>query len=115
MNSNSNYPSLNSLHSVFALHCNIKIVLRAYKYHQYLKSSFMSYFLGTSLRNLSLDSFSVTEVLRLHLLSSGCRQRVSWQGVATPSEDPGLFFKMEEPELLKKLEETSVFELNCGK
>lgn len=79
------------------------------------KFFYFFFFLGTLLRNLSLDSFSVTEILRLHLLSSGCRQRVSWQGVATPSEDPGLFFKMEEPELLKKLEETSVFELNCGK
>lgn len=68
---------------------------------------------GTPLKELLLDSFSVTEVLRLHLLSSGAKPRVSWLGVITPSEDPGLYFKLEEPELLKKLEKTSVFELNC--
>lgn len=70
--------------------------------------------LGTILRNFPMDSFSVTEILRLHLLSSGARPRVSWQGVVSPSEDPGLYFKMEEAELLKKLEKISVFELNCG-
>ncbi|KAG8184175.1 hypothetical protein JTE90_010214 [Oedothorax gibbosus] len=67
---------------------------------------------GTILRNIPLDSFSVSEVLRLHVLSSGSKRRVNWQGVISPSEDPGLFFKMEEPELLKKLTTSSVFEFN---
>ncbi|XP_055947605.1 bromodomain adjacent to zinc finger domain protein 1A-like isoform X3 [Argiope bruennichi] len=67
---------------------------------------------GTVLRNIPLDSFSVTEILRLHILSSGSKRRVNWVGVVSASEDPGLYFKLEEPELLKKLSKTSVFELN---
>ncbi|XP_054713885.1 bromodomain adjacent to zinc finger domain protein 1A-like isoform X2 [Uloborus diversus] len=67
---------------------------------------------GTILRNIPLDSFSITEVLRLHILSSGAKRRVNWQGVCSFSEDPGLYFKLEEPELLKKLGKTSVFELS---
>ncbi|GIY19978.1 hypothetical protein CDAR_583872 [Caerostris darwini] len=67
---------------------------------------------GTMLRNLPLDSFSVSEILRLHILSSGYKRRVNWLGVMSISEDPGLYFKLEEPELLKKLVKTSVFDLN---
>ncbi|KFM78225.1 Bromodomain adjacent to zinc finger domain protein 1A, partial [Stegodyphus mimosarum] len=68
---------------------------------------------GTVLRNIPLDSFSVTEILRLHILSSGARRRVGWQGVSGPSEDPGLYFKLQEADLLKKLSKTSIFDLNC--
>ncbi|GFY57665.1 bromodomain adjacent to zinc finger domain protein 1A [Trichonephila inaurata madagascariensis] len=68
---------------------------------------------GTILRNIPLDSFSISEILRLHILSSGHKRRVNWQGVVTASEDPGLYFKLEEPELIKKLSKTSVFELNA--
>ncbi|XP_015928083.1 bromodomain adjacent to zinc finger domain protein 1A isoform X6 [Parasteatoda tepidariorum] len=68
---------------------------------------------GTHLRNIPLDSFSITEILRLHILSSGGKPRVNWQGIVGRSEDPGLFFKVEETELLKKLESSSVFDLDC--
>ncbi|GFT00434.1 bromodomain adjacent to zinc finger domain protein 1A [Nephila pilipes] len=68
---------------------------------------------GTILRNMPLDSFSITEILRLHILSSGYKRRVNWQGIVAASEDPGLYFKLEEPELLKKLSKMSVFELNA--
>ncbi|CAL1281690.1 unnamed protein product [Larinioides sclopetarius] len=67
---------------------------------------------GTVLRNIPLDSFSVTEILRLHILGSGSKRRVNWMGVVSASEDPALYFKLEEPEMLKKLSKMSVFDLN---
>ncbi|XP_076350860.1 bromodomain adjacent to zinc finger domain protein 1A-like isoform X2 [Tachypleus tridentatus] len=66
----------------------------------------------TSLKQMPLDAFTVTEVLRLHLLSSGAQGKTRRN--LTLKEDPGLWFHMEEGNILKKLSCVSIFELTTG-
>ncbi|XP_023228451.1 bromodomain adjacent to zinc finger domain protein 1A-like, partial [Centruroides sculpturatus] len=69
---------------------------------------------GSTLINLTLDSNTVTEMLRIHLISSGSQfKRDRRQSVPDYIEDdPGLLFKLEEPVLLKDLSSVSVYELS---
>lgn len=66
------------------------------------------------LYDIDLDSNNVTEVLRLHLLQSGTypKSRSVYNGWYSAREDPGLWLCMQEPELIKKLSDTSIFDLN---
>ncbi|XP_066281341.1 bromodomain adjacent to zinc finger domain protein 1A-like [Branchiostoma lanceolatum] len=73
---------------------------------------------GTSLRELPLEGTSLSEVLRLHLLSSGSRPSSNrakfWyqqRGGYTPTDDPGIEFRMNEPKILKTLANGNVFDL----
>eukprot|EP00058_Branchiostoma_floridae_P024695 XP_002610185.1 hypothetical protein BRAFLDRAFT_216893 [Branchiostoma floridae] len=73
---------------------------------------------GTSLRELPLEGTSLSEVLRLHLLSSGSRPSSNrakfWyqqRGGYTPTDDPGIEFRMNEPKVLKTLANGNVFDL----
>lgn len=76
---------------------------------------------GEPLCIVQLDTMTLTEVLRLHLLSSGARvsQRLAlfrWRrrGGMTPLDDPGLHFSRTDPdgmELVGRLEKTNVFDL----
>lgn len=78
-------------------------------------SSWPMLYHGTILRKMPLDSFSITEILRLHMLASGASKgRNLIQGQNGLPDDPGLWFKVEEPELLKKLATVSVFQLTPG-
>ncbi|XP_074641333.1 bromodomain adjacent to zinc finger domain protein 1A-like [Tubulanus polymorphus] len=73
---------------------------------------------ATPLKKFSLDSFNLTEVLRLHFLSSGaetnpldakfCYQE---RGGYTPYDDAGLQFRRQENQLMKTLATDNVFDL----
>lgn len=78
-------------------------------------SSWPMLYHGTILRKMPLDSFSITEILRLHLLVSGASKGRNLNQLQNGlPDDPGLWFKVEEPELLKKLATGSVFQLAPG-
>jgi len=81
--------------------------------HLYTKKN-----LGLTLREVHLDQWSITEVLRLHLESSGAyrgnnlhnwryQQRGGWR----LQDDPGFQFCLENPQILASLQEKSVFDL----
>jgi len=75
---------------------------------------------GTSLKDLPLDDFSLTEILRLHFLSSGAINRTGIKfdyqrrGGFTPHDDPGLEFRRQEMALIKSLGETSLVDCSPG-
>lgn len=65
---------------------------------------------GFELFQLPINSLTVTEVLRLHLLSSGSRVReiaTKWRyqhrGGYMSEDDPAIYLRLTEPHLLKKL------------
>ena len=69
-----------------------------------------------------MDSFTVTEILRLHLLSSGAKVtennakfRFQQRGGFTSTDDAGLEFLMEEPAIVKALGVSNVYDLIPGK
>ena len=74
--------------------------------------------LGLTLREVHLDQWSITEVLRLHFESSGAfrgRNLQNWRynqrGGWKLTDDPGFQFCKENPQILASLQEKSVFEL----
>ncbi|KAJ8308342.1 hypothetical protein KUTeg_013216 [Tegillarca granosa] len=63
---------------------------------------------GCILKKLPLDSFTLSEILRLHLMSSGAaaneknaKYRFQMRGGYTSLDDPGLEFRRQEPALLR--------------
>ncbi|ODM98981.1 Bromodomain adjacent to zinc finger domain protein 1A [Orchesella cincta] len=73
---------------------------------------------NTPLHKLGVDHLSITEVLRLHLLSSGAKpseKDVKWRtqqrGGYTETDDPGLQLRLEEPQIIKSLNAGTVFDL----
>merc|ERR1719187_2629 len=75
--------------------------------------------LGLALREVHIDEMSVTEVLRLHLESSGAYRgnnlqnwRYQQRGGFRLNDDPGLQFRMEDPQILMALSKHSVYELS---
>ena len=79
-------------------------------------------FPGTPLKQLAVDSYTITEVLRLHFLASGAktpsnlvRYHYQQRGGYSPSDDAGLEFRREEPQILKALGHGNVFDLTPGK
>ncbi|XP_033735417.1 bromodomain adjacent to zinc finger domain protein 1A-like [Pecten maximus] len=73
---------------------------------------------GSLLKKLPLDSFTLSEILRLHLLSSGARgkeknikYRYQQRGGYTSQDDPGLDFRRQEQAVLKNLSCVCVFDL----
>lgn len=75
--------------------------------------------LGIALREVHIDEMSVTEVLRLHLESSGAYRgnnlqnwRYQQRGGYRLNDDPGLQFRMDEPQILAALETGTVYDLN---
>ncbi|XP_013387932.1 bromodomain adjacent to zinc finger domain protein 1A-like [Lingula anatina] len=76
---------------------------------------------GTPLRNLQLDSLTLTEILRLHFLSSGAHANASnakfryqQRGGYTSLDDAGMEFKMQESAIIKALSTYNVFDLSPG-
>jgi len=86
----------------------------------------MSFFIvefvsATPLRNVQLDSYTISEVVRLHLLGSGCERtavsaRFDYQqrGGYAAIDDPALDFRRSESEVLKRLAERTIFDLSSG-
>jgi len=78
-------------------------------------------FEGTSLRKLELDGVPLSEVLRLHLLSSGARRMSSQvrtdlqqRGGYTSHDNPALDFCRCESTIMEQLKVTSIFQLSPG-
>lgn len=76
---------------------------------------------GFPLSQLSLYSVTVTEILRIHLLSSGAtesedctRWRFQMRGGYTAEDDPGLYLRLQCPQLLRSLAVQNIIELSCG-
>jgi bromodomain adjacent to zinc finger domain protein 1A len=77
---------------------------------------------GTTLRKLPLDNFTLTEILRLHILASGAQGnmanakfRYQQRGGYMPIDDAGLDFKKREPEIVSKLAIENIYDLSPGK
>jgi len=71
---------------------------------------------STQLHQLPLDALTLTEVLRMHLTASGADcQDSQWRhlnrGGFCSRDDPGLQLKLDRPELMGKLQTSSVFDL----
>ena len=67
---------------------------------------------GPKMSTMELTPLTVSEVLRLHLLTSGApRTRSVYRGWFFAREDPGLLFRIERPDVIEKLSKTSVYEL----
>ncbi|XP_077870259.1 bromodomain adjacent to zinc finger domain protein 1A-like [Saccoglossus kowalevskii] len=76
---------------------------------------------GVPLRQLTLDPYTVSEVLRLHFLSSGAKTnsadakyRYQQRGGYTPLDDAGLEFRMTESGILRTLSTGNLFDLSPG-
>nr|CAH7768363.1 unnamed protein product [Callosobruchus chinensis] len=83
-----------------------------------LASKWSSRYLGSPLAKLPLYAVTVTEILRLHLLSSGAiineigyRWRYAQRGGYSNEADPGLHLRLEHPHILRALGTQSVIEL----
>ncbi|XP_076834125.1 bromodomain adjacent to zinc finger domain protein 1A isoform X2 [Brachyhypopomus gauderio] len=76
---------------------------------------------GCSLKQLDLDSCTLTEILRLHILASGAecsstnaKFRYQKQGGFCSTDDSCVELRLSHPSLLKKLSCTSVYDLQPG-
>ncbi|XP_068194790.1 bromodomain adjacent to zinc finger domain protein 1A [Antennarius striatus] len=76
---------------------------------------------GSSLKQLDLDSCTLSEILRLHILASGAdcshgnaKFRYQKQGGFTLMDDPCVELRLAEPALLKRLSNTAVYDLTPG-
>lgn len=68
-----------------------------------------------------MDSLTVSEILRLHLVSSGVgsseirtRWRYQQRGGYNAADDPGVQLRQEDPHILHFLSQSTVFELSIG-
>lgn len=76
---------------------------------------------GCSLKQLDLDSCTLSEILRLHILASGAdcyhgnaKLRYQKQGGFTLADDPCVELRGAEAGLLKRLATTAVYDLTPG-
>ncbi len=74
---------------------------------------------GQAIKNLHMDEYSITEILRLHLESSGAfrsEKSLLWlyqqRGGYKLSDDPGLQLRMEEPQILEALSTKLIYQLS---
>lgn len=81
----------------------------AIKAAQEVKKSF-----SKPLPEMEITPSNVTEILRLHLLQSGSfpKGRTIYNGWYSSREDPGLWLCMQEPDLIKKLGEVTIYDLD---
>ena len=73
------------------------------------------------LKGMMLDQFTLTEILRIHILSSGARAgvknarfRYQQRGGYTSLDDAGLALRYEDPAVLKALSTDNLFDLSPG-
>ncbi|CAH0550662.1 unnamed protein product [Brassicogethes aeneus] len=86
-----------------------------------LASGWSNQYQGLPLSRLPLYSVTVSEILRLHLLSSGARindtgarWRFQQRGGYTSEDDPGLYLRLHEPQIIKALSIHNVVQLSMG-
>lgn len=77
---------------------------------------------GCSLKSLDLDSCTLSEILRLHILASGAdvtsanaKYRYQKRGGFDATDDACMELRLSNPSLVKKLSSTSVYDLTPGK
>ena len=73
---------------------------------------------STRINELVMDSMTITELLRLHILGSGAivsergaKWRIQHRGGYQSSDDPGLFFTRKYPHILRAMKHHTVFQL----
>ena len=78
--------------------------------------------IGCSLKSLDLDSCTLSEILRLHILASGAdvtsanaKSRYQKRGGFDATDDACMELRLSNPSLVKKLSSTSVYDLTPGK
>ncbi|KAJ6655664.1 hypothetical protein lerEdw1_004900 [Lerista edwardsae] len=76
---------------------------------------------GCNLKNLDLDSCTLSEILRLHILASGAdvtsanaKYRYQKRGGFDATDDACMELRLSNPGLLKKLSSTAVYDLSSG-
>ena len=76
---------------------------------------------GMPLKDTLLDQFTLTEILRLHLMSSGAhcnqknaRYRYQQRGGYSTFDDPGFELRKQESGLLKKMQAGNIFDFSPG-
>lgn len=81
----------------------------------------ISVYTGCTLKQLDLDSCTLSEILRLHILASGAecnytnaKFRYQKQGGFGSTDDPCVELRLSTPSLLKKLSCTAVYDLLPG-
>ncbi|XP_065354198.1 bromodomain adjacent to zinc finger domain protein 1A [Calliphora vicina] len=82
--------------------------------HKYVKRHF-----SFKINDLPMDALTVSEVLRLHILSSGAvvknksaeKWRIMYRNGYTSSEDPGISLRMQYPHILRALKLYTVYQL----
>uniref|UniRef100_H0WKB5 Bromodomain adjacent to zinc finger domain protein 1A n=1 Tax=Otolemur garnettii TaxID=30611 RepID=H0WKB5_OTOGA len=77
--------------------------------------------IGCSLKSLDLDSCTLSEILRLHILASGAdvtsanaKYRYQKRGGFDATDDACMELRLSNPSLVKKLSSTSVYDLTPG-
>lgn len=70
--------------------------------------------LGLRLSEVTLDALSLSEVLRLHLASSGSLSLRKRGWCSSQREDPGLWFVLQEPQIMARLATGSFHDLDVG-
>ncbi|KAL8611016.1 hypothetical protein ACOMHN_042632 [Nucella lapillus] len=83
-----------------------------------LSAQFSQLTFGVPLKDTTLDQYTLTEILRLHLMSSGAdanqrnaRFRYQQRGGYCALDDPGFELRKQESALMKKLQTGNVFDL----
>lgn len=78
--------------------------------------------IGCSLKSLDLDSCTLSEILRLHILASGAdvtsanaKYRYQKRGGFDATDDACMELRLSNPSLVKKLSSTAVYDLTPGK
>lgn len=81
----------------------------------------LSVSVGCSLKQLDLDSCTLSEILRLHILASGAdcnsantKFRYQKQGGFGSTDDPCVELRLANPALIKRLSCTAVYDLLPG-
>ena len=74
---------------------------------------------GQTLSEIHMNEWSITEILRLHIASAGAHRHDkcnNWlyqqRGGYRLSDDPGLQFRMDDPQIVEALTTHTVYELN---
>ena len=82
----------------------------------------LTIFAGVTLRKLPLDNFTLTEILRLHILSSGAEAnpgnakfRYQQRGGYMPTDDAGLEFRRQEQDIVRDLGVENIYDLCPGR
>lgn len=94
-----------------------------YSQHTIQTTLFLACFcVGCSLKQLDLDSCTLSEILRLHILASGAdcsstsaKFRYQKQGGFSSTDDPCVELRLSNQCLVKKLSNTAVYDLLPGK